>query len=54
MKPLVSVFQHFRSFPMTRDQLTMLLEENICSSTGWQEAFNLQLTDFKSGIDQYL
>jgi NADH dehydrogenase len=54
MKPLVSVFQHFRPFPMTRDQLTMLLEENICSNTEWQEVFNLQLTDFKSGIDHYL
>lgn len=54
MKPLVSVFQHFPQFPLTSDQLTMLLEENICSSTHWQEAFNLELTDFASGIRQYL
>lgn len=54
MKPIVSVFQHFRPFPMTRDQLTMLLEENICSNSNWQEVFDLELTDFDSGIRQYL
>jgi NADH dehydrogenase len=54
MKPLVSVFQHLPPFPMTSDQLTMLLEENICSSTSWQEVFNLELTDFDKGIRQYL
>jgi len=54
MKPLVSVFQHFPPFPMTSDQLTMLLEENICSSTHWQDVFDLNLTDFDSGIRQYL
>lgn len=54
MKPLVAIFQHVPAFPLTSDQLTMLLEENICSSTRWQEVFNLELTDFDSGIRQYL
>lgn len=54
MKPLIAVLQHLPPFPMTRDQLTMLLEENICNSTKWQDIFNLQLTDFKSGIRQHL
>ena len=54
MKPVVATFQRFALFPMTSDQLTMLLEENICSSTNWQEVFNLELTDFDSGIRQYL
>lgn len=54
MKPLVAAFQRFPPFPMTSDQLTMLLEENICSSTSWQEVFHLELTDFDSGIRQYL
>lgn len=54
MKPLVAAFQHLPFFPMTSDQLTMLLEENICSSTDWQETFHLELTDLDKGIRQYL
>lgn len=54
MKPLISIFQHLPPFPMTSDQLTMLLEENICNSSNWQEVFDLQLTDFAEGIQQYL
>jgi len=54
MKPVVSVLQHLPPFPMTSDQLTMLLEENICGNTRWQEVFELQLMDFDSGIRQYL
>ncbi len=54
MKPMVAVFQHVPSFPMTSDQLTMLLEENICHCTNWQEIFALELTSFGNGIRQYL
>jgi uncharacterized protein YbjT (DUF2867 family) len=54
MKPVVAIFQYLPVFPMTSDQLTMLLEENICNSTSWQEAFNLVLTDFDEGIRQYV
>ena len=54
MKPVISVFQHLPVFPITSNQLTMLLEENICESTDWQTTFKLQLTDFAAGIRQYL
>lgn len=54
MKPVVSLLQGLAAFPMTRDQLTMLLEENICPGTGWQEEFSLSLSDFSAGIRAYL
>lgn len=54
MRPIVSILERLPVFPMTSDQLTMLLEENICESTEWSTAFNLQLTDLADGIRQYL
>ncbi|HMB15458.1 MAG TPA: complex I NDUFA9 subunit family protein [Pelovirga sp.] len=54
MKPMVSVLQHFPLFPMTSDQLIMLLEENICRCSSWQETFSLELVNFDNGIRQYL
>ena len=54
MKPLVSLFETFPLFPMTRDQLEMLLEENICEDNDWAKDFPLQLTPFSCGIAGYL
>ncbi|SHJ51214.1 NADH dehydrogenase [Malonomonas rubra DSM 5091] len=54
MKPVVSVMQSLPQFPMTSDQLQMLLEENICDPAEWQKDLQLELTDFKEGISQYL
>lgn len=54
MKPMVSLLQNISLFPMTKDQLIMLLEENICFDTNWQTTFSLKLTDFASGIRLYL
>jgi NADH dehydrogenase len=54
MKPFVSLLQGLPAFPITRDQLTMLLEENICTGTSWQEGFSLSLSTFSAGIRAYL
>ncbi len=54
MKPVVSVLQKIPLFPMTSDQLIMLLEGNVCENTRWRDDFNLELTDLKSGISRYL
>jgi len=54
MKPVVAMMQSIPQFPMTSDQLQMLLEENICDPTEWAETFSLQLQDFPSGIAEYL
>lgn len=54
MKPVVSVMQSLPQFPMTSDQLQMLLEENICDPAEWQTDLQLQLTGFEEGIATYL
>lgn len=54
MKPVVAVMQSIPQFPMTSDQLQMLLEGNICSDSGWQDDFSLEMEDFLSSIRAYL
>lgn len=54
MKPTVSVLQYLPLFPMTRDQLTMLLEGNLCRDSRWATDFSLELQPFSSGIEEYL
>ena len=54
MKPVVAAMQSIPQFPMTRDQLQMLLEENICDPTEWANTFELQLQSFPDGIAEYL
>ena len=53
MKLLIPVMQHIPQFPITMDQLQMLLEENICDGR-WKQIFGFEPIDFKSGISKYL
>lgn len=53
MKPVIALLQRFAWFPITRDQLQMLLEENICDGN-WQQSFPGPLTRFGVGIREYL
>ena len=54
MKPIVAVLQAIPLFPMSSDQLQMLLEGNICKDDSWQNDFSLELHDFSSNIKTYL
>lgn len=54
MKPVVALMQSIPQFPMTRDQLQMLLEGNTCDPAEWQQALQLKLTDFSQGIADYV
>lgn len=54
VKPLIGALQRVPLFPMTRDQLQMLLEENICDDNSWDKTFDLTLRDFSSSIGDYL
>ena len=54
MKPLVAALQSIPQFPITSDQLQMLLEGNICSDKNWQNDFSLELHEFSSSIKTYL
>lgn len=53
MKPVIRVLEGFRAFPITSDQLQMLLEENICDGC-WKKTFNFEPTRFRDGIKEYL
>ena len=54
MRPLVAALQRIPQFPITSDQLQMLLEGNICPDKSWQNDFSLDLHEFYSSIKTYL
>jgi NADH dehydrogenase len=49
LRLVLPILERFSFFPLTSDQMTMLLEENICSSP-WPEFFGLRPTSFREGI----
>jgi uncharacterized protein YbjT (DUF2867 family) len=53
MKVIVPIFQVFPFFPLTMDQLLMLVEENICDGH-WQVTFHFESERFAGGIARYL
>jgi len=53
MKLVVPLMERFDSFPLTSDQLTMLLEGNVCDG-GWKGTFGFDPIPFEQGIAAYL
>lgn len=53
MQAIIPILQHIPQFPITMDQLQMLLEENICDGQ-WQKTFGFEPRDFKAGIREYV
>lgn len=53
MKLVVPLFQRLSFFPITMDQILMLVEENICDGS-WREQFAFEPERFASGIARYL
>ena len=53
MKMIIPVMQHVPQFPITMDQLQMLIEENICDGC-WKQVFRFEPQDFQKGIQEYL
>jgi uncharacterized protein YbjT (DUF2867 family) len=53
MKVVVPFLQGFSFFPITMDQIQMLLEENICDGK-WRETFRFEPQRFAEGISRYL
>lgn len=53
MKLVIPVMQKFPQFPITMDQLQMLLEESIGNSD-WQKTFAFKPRGLKEGISEYL
>jgi uncharacterized protein YbjT (DUF2867 family) len=50
MRPAIKLLQSFQPFPITADQLTMLLQGNVCDPSDWIADFELEPTDFSDGI----
>jgi uncharacterized protein YbjT (DUF2867 family) len=53
MKLIIPVMQHLPPFPITMDQLQMLIEENICDGQ-WKQTFRFEPIGFIEGIREYL
>jgi uncharacterized protein YbjT (DUF2867 family) len=53
MKLIIPVMQLIPQFPITMDQLRMLIEENICDGC-WKRVFRFEPRDFQKGIQAYL
>jgi NADH dehydrogenase len=53
MKLIVPVMQQVPQFPITMDQVQMLIEENICDG-GWKLTFGFEPLGFREGIREYL
>jgi uncharacterized protein YbjT (DUF2867 family) len=53
MKAVVPFLQKIPAFPLTSDQLQMLVEESICDGA-WRKTFTLEPIRFEAGIREYL
>jgi NADH dehydrogenase len=53
MAAIVPFMQRFSFFPITMDQVLMLVEENICDGS-WQDTFRFEPERFEAGIGKYL
>lgn len=53
MKGIVPFLQKLPSFPITTDQIAMLVEENICDGS-WRTTFFFEPQSFEEGIKKYL
>lgn len=49
-KPLVKFAQRFRSFPLTLEELYLLLENNTCDPTAFTEAYGVKLDTYADKI----
>ncbi|HEU4365879.1 MAG TPA: NAD(P)H-binding protein [Candidatus Krumholzibacteria bacterium] len=50
-KPMVKFAQRFRSFPLTLEELYLLLEDNVCDPTAFTEAFGVKLDTYTDKIE---
>jgi uncharacterized protein YbjT (DUF2867 family) len=54
LKPFVALMEGFSQFPITRDQMEMLLGENICRDKEWAHVFQIKPKAFTSENLTYL
>ena len=54
MKPMIKLLEGFEQFPITDDQLKMLIEGNVCEPGEWAQAFHLAPQSYAEGIRESL
>lgn len=52
VKPFVKLLEGFKKFPLTQDQLAMLLEGNECDIQRWAKTFSIQPISYAEGIGE--
>lgn len=50
VKPMIRVLEHADHFPITTDQLEMLLQGNVCDTTGWVRDFGIRPVSYAEGV----
>ncbi len=50
IRPMIKLLQGSEYFPITSDQLTMLVEGNVCDAEEWASVFDLKPTSYAEGI----
>jgi len=53
MQFVTPILEKFPFYPVTSDQITMLLEESICDGS-WQGTFGFEPVGFEKGVREYL
>jgi NADH dehydrogenase len=53
-KPMVKFAQRFRSFPLTLDELYLLLEDNVCDPAPFVTTFGVKLDSYEDKIPSLL
>jgi NADH dehydrogenase len=53
MRTIIPILEHMPQFPITSDQLQMLIEENLCDGN-WKSVFQFEPRVFREEIRKYL
>jgi NADH dehydrogenase len=54
LRPVVKTMQRFKSFPLTVDQMVMLLEDNVCDTGPFVETFGVELDPYMETLPRLL
>lgn len=54
MKPVVKMLGRFRGFPLTYDELLLMLEDNICDTDHFTSTFDITLDTYRDKVESLL
>ena len=50
VKPMIRLMEHAEHFPITSEQVEMLLEGNVCDNAAWATAFGITPVSYAEGV----